>query len=281
MFKILNGREHFYQWDLNQKLLVEDTTVNEVHFCTRACSEALVVEVKEEAGARVAEVPNILLQKAFDLKAYAYTGEDYTKVCETFEVVGRTKPSEYIYTETDVKKYEDLMNYAKRRYYIPVNKNTAVIGLIYSSGSSKCTMAIMLFAKSSDGKYKINMPFEYDENPIGLDGSYITNLSDFKPMIINKLIGNGIYSFEHINLFIEGYYTSCKYAYGTMKNEDGIIALYVCDYVFGSSRTASEFVNEFQQALEQTETIIFEYTKPETVEVEAYNPEEAVSLEVM
>ena len=110
MFKILDGRKHFFQWDLNQKLLVEDASVVEVHFCTRACNEALVVEVKEVDGARIAEVPNILLQKAFDLKAYAYTGEEYTKHCEIFEVVSRTKPTDYIYSETEVKKLETLEN---------------------------------------------------------------------------------------------------------------------------------------------------------------------------
>ena len=35
MFKILDGREYFYQWDLNQKLIVEDDSINEVHFSNR------------------------------------------------------------------------------------------------------------------------------------------------------------------------------------------------------------------------------------------------------
>lgn len=126
MFKILNGREHFYQWDLNQKLIVEDTSVNEVHFCTRACSEALVVEVKEEAGARIAEVPNILLQKAFDLKAYAYTGEDYTKHCEIFEIVKRSKPTDYVYTETDFLSLEAAIKSANEYTEQCVEDNTTI-----------------------------------------------------------------------------------------------------------------------------------------------------------
>ena len=32
MFKIYDGREQFYQWDLDRKLIVEDAAITEVHF---------------------------------------------------------------------------------------------------------------------------------------------------------------------------------------------------------------------------------------------------------
>ncbi len=280
MFKILNGREHFYQWDLNQKLLVEDTTVNEVHFCTRACSEALVVEVKEEDGARIAEVPNILLQKAFDLKAYAYTGEDYTKVCETFEVVGRTKPTEYIYTETDVKRYDEYKEYTKKRYYIPCGSST-VIGLVQEN--SKCTLLMLGMAKSKDGTYTANIPFEYAETPTidgAIDMSPITNIADFKPFIKNKYIGNGFaYSLEHINMYISGYYNEANYVYTGVDTKDGIFFYFGMEYRFSNDTIAKAFYNEFQPALEETEAIILEYQKPEVVV--AYSYEAVAPLEVM
>ena len=103
MFKILNGREHFWQWDINQKLLVEDATIKEVHFCNRTENCSLVVEVKNG----VADVPNILLQNAWTIRVYAFCGE-CTRVEEHFKVRARSKPSEYVYTETEVKNYEDL-----------------------------------------------------------------------------------------------------------------------------------------------------------------------------
>ena len=107
MFKIYDGREHFWQWDLNQKLIVEDPTVNEVHFCNRTEDNSLVVEVYEENGLRVANVPNILLQKDWKIKAYAYS-VDHTKYEVWFKVATRCKPADYVYTETEVKTWEDL-----------------------------------------------------------------------------------------------------------------------------------------------------------------------------
>lgn len=107
MFKIFNGREAFYQWDLNQKLIVNDNTINEVHFCNRTDDCSLVCEVYEADGLRLVNVPNILLQDTFAVKVYAVC-EDYTKLCATYKVLARTKPADYVYTETEVKTWEAL-----------------------------------------------------------------------------------------------------------------------------------------------------------------------------
>ena len=110
MFKILDGREYFYQWDLNQKLIVEDDSINEVHFSNRTDGCSLVVEVDE---LRQASVPNILLQDYWDIRVYAYcsSGESkYTKVEEKFEVKKRPKPSYYIYTEEENKIWDNKVD---------------------------------------------------------------------------------------------------------------------------------------------------------------------------
>ena len=109
MFKIYDGREHFWQWDLNQKLIVEDPTVNEVHFCNCTDDGSLVVEVYEDNGLRVANVPNILLQKDWKIKAYAYS-VDHTKHEAWFYVTTKSKPADYVYTETEVKDYNSLLD---------------------------------------------------------------------------------------------------------------------------------------------------------------------------
>jgi hypothetical protein len=106
LFKIYDGRKEFYQWDQNQKVIVNDTTITEVHFSNLTCTNALIVEVKDIDGVRVADVPNILLTDSWDLYAYGYCGKCYTKQKAVFEVEARTKPSDYIYTETEVKNYE-------------------------------------------------------------------------------------------------------------------------------------------------------------------------------
>ena len=106
MFRIADGREHFYQWDLNRQIAVEDTAIKELHFCNRTDDCSLVVEVKDG----VANVPNILLQNDWDVRVYGYTDE-YTKIEKRFKVVTRSKPSDYVYTETELKNYDDLANY--------------------------------------------------------------------------------------------------------------------------------------------------------------------------
>ena len=107
MFKIYDGRTEFYQWDLDQKLIVSDPTITEVHFCnqTEACS--LVCEVYEEDGQHLVNVPNILLQDNWPIRAYAHC-DCFTKASTTFEIIARTKPADYVYTETEVKTWEEL-----------------------------------------------------------------------------------------------------------------------------------------------------------------------------
>ena len=107
MFKIYDGRSQFYQWDIDRKVIVEDATINEVHFCNRTDECSLICEVYDLDGLRVANVPNILLQDNWRINVYAYD-TNYTKHCEVFEVVKRSKPADYIYTETEIKNYDDL-----------------------------------------------------------------------------------------------------------------------------------------------------------------------------
>lgn len=109
MFQIYDGREHFYQWDLNRQILVTDPTIAEVHFCNRTEDCSLVTEVKEIGGFLLADVPNILLQQSFDLHVYAYDG-NATRYDAVFTVKPKSKPSDYAYTETEIKSFEHLEN---------------------------------------------------------------------------------------------------------------------------------------------------------------------------
>ena len=113
MFRIEDGRENFYQWDTNRKILVDDTSITEIHFCNKTDDCSLVTEVVDG----VANVPNILLQDDWDIRVYAFAS-DYTKLEKRFKVVRRTKPADYIYTETEVKRFEDL---GKRIYVVETN----------------------------------------------------------------------------------------------------------------------------------------------------------------
>ena len=106
------GRPYFWQWDLCQKLIVKDNcTCKEVHFCTIASETALVCPIKEEDGVRFVNVPNILLQTDGVITAYLFsrtTDGGETRTAYHFQVLPRTKPEEYIYTETEVLTYRTL-----------------------------------------------------------------------------------------------------------------------------------------------------------------------------
>lgn len=105
MFRIADGREHFYQWDLDRQVVVDDPSIVEVHFCNRTEDVSLVVEVVDG----LANVPNILLQSSFDMRVFGYDGKA-TRYDAVFKVKAKTKPSDYVYTETEIKSYEYLEN---------------------------------------------------------------------------------------------------------------------------------------------------------------------------
>ena len=108
MFKIYDGRQHFYQWDLDRKLIVDDAEITEVHFCNRTDDCSLVCETYTEDGLTLVNVPNILLQEDWRINVYAYD-KSYTKFSKQFDVMRRSKPADYVYTETETLNYNSLL----------------------------------------------------------------------------------------------------------------------------------------------------------------------------
>ena len=106
MFKIEGGGTRFYQWDTNRRIIVEDSNLKEVHFCNTTDDCSLVAETYMENGTSFVNVPNILLQDVWPIRVYAY--ESYTKSYVVFNIIARTKPADYVYTETEIKSWEDL-----------------------------------------------------------------------------------------------------------------------------------------------------------------------------
>ena len=107
MFKIYDGRSHFYQWDIDRKLIVEDASISEVHFCNQTDNYSLVCKTYIEDGLNLVNVPNILLQNDWRINVYAYD-TNYTKFSERFDVIQRCKPEDYVYTETEILNYNTL-----------------------------------------------------------------------------------------------------------------------------------------------------------------------------
>lgn len=111
MFHLYDGRTQFYQWDINQKLIVDDESIEQVHFATCMCADAKQCETYTEDGTIVVNVPNELLTLGQDLRVWGYDG-NATKHSATFGVIKRTKPADYIYTEEEIKTWEKLYNLA-------------------------------------------------------------------------------------------------------------------------------------------------------------------------
>lgn len=107
MFKIYDGRDKFYQWDIDRKLILEDKSIVEVHFCNRTEDCALKCEAYELDGLWVADVPNVLLQTDWRIRVYAYDGQATLHEAR-YDVVARSKPEDYVYTEEELKSWEEL-----------------------------------------------------------------------------------------------------------------------------------------------------------------------------
>ena len=112
MFEIMDGRSSFWQWDINQKLVVQDLpNCAEVHFSNGNSDYALVTLVKTVDGKNVCDVPNVVLQKAGYVNVFAYVieGEEkHTEYKASILILARSKPEDYIYTETETLCYKNL-----------------------------------------------------------------------------------------------------------------------------------------------------------------------------
>lgn len=108
MFKIYDGRDKFYQWDVDRKLIIEDKSIAEVHFCNRTEDCALKCEAYELDGLWVVNVPNVLLQSDWRIRVYAYDGQA-TLHDARFNVVARSRPDDYVYTEEELKSWDELV----------------------------------------------------------------------------------------------------------------------------------------------------------------------------
>lgn len=112
MFKIYKGGDTFFQWDIGQRLIVEDPEMDKVHFCNKTGECSLVCEVYEEDGLRLVNVPNILLQVPYMIRVYGclVEGEDsyFAKNVQIFKVIARTKPEDYVYTEEELKNFNSI-----------------------------------------------------------------------------------------------------------------------------------------------------------------------------
>lgn len=110
IFKIYDGRNYFWQWDTNQKLIILDETVDEVHFSNKGMTHAISKDVfTDKDGKRVCYIPDTLLTLPKNLIAAAIVTDDNankTLKQVKFAVQKRAIPSDYVVSD-DVQS-EDI-----------------------------------------------------------------------------------------------------------------------------------------------------------------------------
>lgn len=113
-----------YQWDIGQRLRVYGAQAG-VRVDYVMGTQALSVDTYAEGGNVYANIPNILLQQSGSIRALVYvTGEGYGETVKEarFRVQEREKPSDYVYTETEVKSYDDLADRVAALEESPVSR---------------------------------------------------------------------------------------------------------------------------------------------------------------
>ena len=106
MIKLADGRGLLYQWDTGRQV---ECDAEQVHFSNHHYGTSIDVDVKDGK----ATIPNQLLTSATPLKAWAWVKDsngEYTKEEQIFIVAKRNKPSDYVYTPTEIKTWQDLQN---------------------------------------------------------------------------------------------------------------------------------------------------------------------------
>ena len=106
MIKLADGRGSLYQWDTGRQV---ECDAEQVHFSNHHYGTSIDVNVQNGK----AMIPNQLLTSATPLKAWAWVTDssgEYTKEEQIFIVAKRNKPSDYVYTPTEIKTWQDLQN---------------------------------------------------------------------------------------------------------------------------------------------------------------------------
>lgn len=108
-------RSELWQWDTGRQIKITpevNMIVDEVHFSNAYSKDALVVKPQvNEQGSIIADIPNILLWQVFPINIYVvmeFPNGKGTIYEEQLKINPRKKPSDYVYTETEILNYLDL-----------------------------------------------------------------------------------------------------------------------------------------------------------------------------
>lgn len=176
---LTDGRGELYQWDTGRTLTVDDVTVTQVHFQNRAYGRTIDVDAKDGT----AIIPDELLQKAGELRVYAFSGtaeSGFTKVERVFNIVRRNKPNDYMYTPTEQKSLEGLQKQIGDLSDLKTDAKTDIVAAINETATAGQTLGLtgatvgqVPAVKAVDGDGK---PTEWEAVELP-SGAYIVNLT--------------------------------------------------------------------------------------------------------
>lgn len=158
---------NFYQWDNNQKIVIEGATLSpvpSVHFANPKHRTALVVAPIVSEESLIVDVPNLLLQQAETLTVYIYeeNGEDGHRTRHTIliPVIPRPKPDDYEYEgNVEFTKVPDGLLYQNSRLYL-LSKGEIVSDPVIISGGGGGSYAASDIIIVDDGDYYISEDVE-------------------------------------------------------------------------------------------------------------------------
>lgn len=154
MIKLADGRGHLYQWDTGRQV---ECDAEQVHFSNHHYGTSIDVDVKDGK----ATIPNQLLTIATPLKAWAWVKDssgEYTKEEQIFLVAKRNKPSDYVYTPTELKTWQDLQNQMGDLNNLKTEHKDNLVNAINDaaeSGGASDFIIKMTVASDDDGNYTV------------------------------------------------------------------------------------------------------------------------------
>lgn len=100
------------QWDINPRieLIAFDAGV-EVHYAQCGYSGSPVVDPYYDNGKLYADIPNCFAQNTADICVWVFCmkeGRGKTAYTATISVFPKPKPDDYVHTETEIKRWDDL-----------------------------------------------------------------------------------------------------------------------------------------------------------------------------
>jgi hypothetical protein len=131
MIRLGDGRGCLYQWDTGRTATVEGDC-DEVHFSNAKFADSLRVKVVDGA----VRIPDELLQSGLDLYCWCFFGTcecGYSQVEVKFEVKGRSKPADYVFTPTEqatLKGVADRLAAVEESYFDKKN-------IVHENGASR------------------------------------------------------------------------------------------------------------------------------------------------